>query len=296
MFLNGLDQLGADGQHRIERGHRVLEHHRERAAAQLAQFLRRQLQQILPVEHHAAGQLGLLWQKLQDRPRQHGLAATGLADDTERLSGADREIDMIDCPQIAARGRQVDSHILDREQYATHSTPCLGSVSARMVSPIRLNESTVRNIAIAGMKASRGATSRLSRPSPIMLPQLEIGGGTPRPRNESAPSTTMVTATPSRKNASSGNSTFGSSSRSRMRACEAPSACAAITNSRRASVNVDARATRMKAGTPSTPRMQVRLKIDWPRKAVTASAKISGGNASSTSMLPTTRDSKRPRK
>ena len=32
-----------------------------------------------------------------------------------------------------------------------------------------------------------------------------------------------------------------------------------------ANVSVDARATRMKAGMPSTPRMQVRLKIDWPR-------------------------------
>src|ERR1700692_2691979 len=47
---------------------------------------------------------------------------------------------------------------------------------------------------------------------------------------------------------------------------------------------------------PSTPRMQVRLRIDCPRYAVTASARISGGNASSTSMLPTISVSKRPRK
>src|SRR6202051_3861574 len=47
---------------------------------------------------------------------------------------------------------------------------------------------------------------------------------------------------------------------------------------------------------PSTPRMQVRLRIDCPRYAVTASARISGGNANSTSMLPTTSCSKRPRK
>src|SRR5205823_10919812 len=72
---------------------------------------------------------------------------------------------------------------------------------------MRLKESTVRNIAIAGRKASLGATSRLSRPSPIMLPQLEIGGGTPSPRKDSAPSTTMVTATLSRKKANSGRMT-----------------------------------------------------------------------------------------
>ncbi|KTT88714.1 hypothetical protein NS44R_15085, partial [Mammaliicoccus sciuri] len=171
MFLNGLDQLGADGQHRVERGHRILKHHRQRAAAQLAQFLRRQLGQILSAEHHPAGQFRLLGQQLQDGARQHGLAAAGFADNAERPAGADGEIDMIHRPQIAARRRQVDHRILDRQQRAAHSAPCRGSVNARMVSPIRLNESTVRNIAIAGMKASIGATSRLSRPSPIMLPQ-----------------------------------------------------------------------------------------------------------------------------
>ncbi len=108
MLLQRLDQLGADRQHRIERGHRVLEHDRQRAAAQLAQFLRRELQQVLPVEHHAAGELCLLRQQLQDRPRQHGLAAAGFADDAERLAGADGEVDPIHRAQIAARRRQVD--------------------------------------------------------------------------------------------------------------------------------------------------------------------------------------------
>ena len=86
MLLQRLDQLGADREHRVERGHRVLEHDRQRPAAQLAQFLRRELQQVLPVEHHAAGELCLLRQQLQDRPRQHGLAAAGFADDAERLA------------------------------------------------------------------------------------------------------------------------------------------------------------------------------------------------------------------
>ncbi len=99
------------------------------------------------------------------------------------------------------------------------SAPGRGSVSARSVSPMTLKASTVRNMKPAGRKASQGAMSRFSRPSPIMLPQLAVGGGTPRPRNESAPSTTMVTATASRKKASSGSATLGSSSRIRMREC-----------------------------------------------------------------------------
>ena len=124
MLLQRLDQLGADGQHRIERRHRVLEHHRERPAAQLAQLLRRQLQQVLPVEHHAAGELCLLRQQLQDRARQHGLAATGFADDAERPPGADGEVDMIDRAQIAARRRQIDRDILDGKQRSLgHSAP-----------------------------------------------------------------------------------------------------------------------------------------------------------------------------
>src|SRR5262249_43455098 len=197
-------------------------------------------------------------QKLQDRARQHGLAAAGFADDAERSSGSQGKVDTIDGTKVAARRRQVDGNVLDGEQRGiVHSEPWRGSVIARIVSPTILKESTVKNIAIAGRKASRGATSRLSRPSPIMLPQLEIGGGTPSPRNDSEPSTTMMTATPSRKKASEGSATLGNSSRSRMRVWVAPSACAAMTNSRRASVSVAARATRIKAGMLSTPRIQV---------------------------------------
>src|SRR4051812_45749394 len=295
MFLQRFDQLRADRQHRVERGHRVMEHHRERPCAQLAQAFAIEADEIPAVEHHAARELCLLRQQLEDRPRQHGLAAAGFADHAKGLPRSHRQVHPIHCAQITARGRKVDHDVLDRKQHR-HSAPCRGSVSARKASPTRLKESTVRNIAAAGRKASRGAMSRLSRPSPIMLPQLEIGGGTPSPRKDSAPSITMMTATPSRKKANSGSITFGSSSRSRMRVCVAPSACAAMTNSRRDSVSVAARATRMEAGMLSTPRMSVRLKIDWPRKAMIASAKISGGKASSTSMLPTTIVSNRPRK
>ena len=124
MFLQRLDQLGADGQDRVERRHRVLEHDRQRSSAQLAQLLRRQLQQVLPVEHHAAGELCLLRQQLQDRARQHGLAATAFADDAERPPGADGEVDMIDRAQIAARRRQIDGDILDGKQRSFgHSAP-----------------------------------------------------------------------------------------------------------------------------------------------------------------------------
>ena len=54
MRLQRLDDLGADGEHGIERGHRVLEDHGELGPAQLAQFLRRQAGKVAAGEHHAA--------------------------------------------------------------------------------------------------------------------------------------------------------------------------------------------------------------------------------------------------
>ena len=47
-------------------------------------------QQVLTLEDDTTRELRLLWQKLQDRARQHGLAATGFADNAERFAGAER--------------------------------------------------------------------------------------------------------------------------------------------------------------------------------------------------------------
>ena len=48
-------------------------------------------------------------------------------------------------------------------------------------------------------------------------------------------------------------------------AAVAPSARAATTNSRSVRLSVTARATRVKAGMPSTPITRVMLRTDWPR-------------------------------
>src|SRR3981081_1387554 len=93
MFLQRLDQLGADGQHRVERRHRILEYDRERPAAKFSKTFGGKSHEVLTVEHHAARELCLLRQQLQDGPRQHGLAAAGFADNAERAAGADLEID-----------------------------------------------------------------------------------------------------------------------------------------------------------------------------------------------------------
>jgi hypothetical protein len=61
---------------------------------------------------------------LQDRARQHGLAAAGLADNAKRPARTECKVDAIDCAEIAARRRQVDGDVLDRQQHlADHSAP-----------------------------------------------------------------------------------------------------------------------------------------------------------------------------
>src|SRR5262252_7160520 len=297
MLPQGLDDLPADRQHRVERGQRVLEHHGDRAAAQPAQRLGIEPGEVPAVEHHAAANPRTARRELQNGARQHGLAAAGFADDAEGMAGFETEIDLIDRAQATARSGQIDRKLLDREEgRAGHNAPGRGSVSARSRSPTILNASTVRNIVPAGKNAIEGAVSRLSRPSAIMPPQLGVGGGTPRPRKLNAPSTTMMTATASRKKAISGSAMFGSNSRIKMRPWPAPSARAAVTKSRSANVIVAARATRVSAGMLRMPRVIVMLSTDWPRYVVMARASTSGGNANSTSMLTTTRVSSQPRK
>ena len=52
-----LADLPADGQHRVQAGHRLLEDHRDRVAADVAHFRLRQRQQIAALEADAAGDL-----------------------------------------------------------------------------------------------------------------------------------------------------------------------------------------------------------------------------------------------
>src|SRR5258708_36934329 len=65
MLLQRFDQLGADGQYGIERGHRVLEYYRERPAAKFEQPFGIKPHQILPVKSYVAGKFRLCRQTLR---------------------------------------------------------------------------------------------------------------------------------------------------------------------------------------------------------------------------------------
>ena len=94
---DGFRDLIADGEHRVERGHRLLEDHRQLVAAQIAQASCRQLQQILALEQHltAGDAPGRLRHEAHDRERGDALAAARFADDAERAAALEAEVDAV---------------------------------------------------------------------------------------------------------------------------------------------------------------------------------------------------------
>ena len=95
MDLNRLVDLPPDGHQRVERGHRLLKHHRDLVAAELAQPLPGDAEQVLAIEpdfpslrpHVRAGQ------QAHDRPAGEGLARPGLADQAHDLVTSHVETD-----------------------------------------------------------------------------------------------------------------------------------------------------------------------------------------------------------
>src|SRR5688500_18713311 len=106
-------------------------------------------------------------------------------------------------------------------------------------------DSTVRNIAIDGMRARWGAERMWILPAAIIEPQVAVGNFTDRPRKASDPSATITAPMATRPKAMIGRATFGSSSLNRMRLLVAPIARAASTYSRWETASVVARATRV---------------------------------------------------
>ena len=118
-----LHRLGddvADRHARVQRGVGVLEDHLQ-VAAHLAHLATVELRQVLALEDHLAG--GRLVE-LQDGATGRGLAATGLAHQTERLTLLDVEgdaVDGLDRADLALEDdplgqREVHHQVLDLEQ------------------------------------------------------------------------------------------------------------------------------------------------------------------------------------
>ena len=120
MRAEAFSDLPADRIARIERGGRLLEHHRHILADQAAALVRCHMEQIVagemqPVGADASGP--------GDQPhhRQHGhaLAGSGLADDADDGAFVQREVEPVDRAEHAACGGEFDREVADFAVMAT---------------------------------------------------------------------------------------------------------------------------------------------------------------------------------
>ena len=122
-----LGDLVADGEHRVQAGHRLLEDHRDAVAADVAHLRRRQVEQVPAVEHDLPGgdAAGRRHQP-HDGQRQHRLAAAALADDAERAAAIDRDVDAVHRGDVAAGGAEHGAQAGDGQQCCLR--PCGGGL------------------------------------------------------------------------------------------------------------------------------------------------------------------------
>ncbi len=106
-----LGDLGADAAQRIQRGHRLLEHHGDPVAAQAAHRLFAQAHEFPPLEADRAADPRALRRKSHQRKRRHRLSGAGFADDPEAFAFAEAEARAVDDPDGAALPRQVDDEV-----------------------------------------------------------------------------------------------------------------------------------------------------------------------------------------
>jgi hypothetical protein len=110
-----LVHLSLDRVQRIERGHRLLEDHRDAIAAHVEKIARRGTDQFAALEADAAvGMIGhRVGQELQDRQRRHRLARARFAHHRQRLSALDLEAHITHRAHGIVAGAEIDREVLD---------------------------------------------------------------------------------------------------------------------------------------------------------------------------------------
>src|SRR3954454_4424787 len=173
MCPNHLGDLVADAVDRIQRGHRILEHHRDLLAAHVAQLVVVEAVQLTVAVRDRPGDPGV------GCPRQPGeclrrnaFARAGLADDGQHLAGLQLERDTADRQHDAVLGGETYLEVVDLEDggHAGAASPSRirGSSTAYAKSTIVLN-STMKN-APKSVTPISGGRSRLRIASPAYSP------------------------------------------------------------------------------------------------------------------------------
>ena len=117
MRAQGLGQLPADGSHRVEGGLRLLEDHRDPAAAIAEDLLLGKTEHLLAAQPHRAGRDGTVGQQADHRAGGHRLAGAGLADEGDDLTLVDGHADRPDRRPGMGEG---DGEVADLEHGMGH--------------------------------------------------------------------------------------------------------------------------------------------------------------------------------
>ena len=175
-----LGHLARDPQVGIERGHRVLEDHRQADAADSVQLARRQVQELLAAKARAAGADAVAGEQAHDREEGLGLARAGLADHPHALAGLDGAADLADRSHLALGRGEAGGQIGDFQDRG-HRRQIRSLPSARPVSRLRVPALVENALGRAGAgRAERSVASR--RRAPRSAPGLPpTGRPPPRP-------------------------------------------------------------------------------------------------------------------
>ena len=153
----GLGDLETNRQHRVQAGHRLLEDHRDLAAAHCPHGAFRQRHQVAALQQDPALDAPVhLGHQAHDGQRRHALARPRLPDDRHRLPGGNVEGQVFHDrrPHLAASKRR--RQVADRQDRCAHCSPLsLGSMASRNPSPSRFSAKTMIRIATPGVRASQ---------------------------------------------------------------------------------------------------------------------------------------------
>ena len=122
--LERFADLTANGQDRIQRGHRVLEDHGDVVATHLPHVVLFELEQVTSVEHDLARDdfAGWLRNQAHQRERAHALATPRFTDQAERFALAQRERHPVDGLDEPVGGRELGAEVA----YLQQRSLCLG--------------------------------------------------------------------------------------------------------------------------------------------------------------------------
>ena len=193
----GFLDLGADGPHRVQIGHRILRHQADAASSDADEFAVGQVRDVTAIEGDGAtGDFTITGQQPQCGVDSGGLTRAGLADNGNRLAGENLQVDVmhhIGQRFTAAAGRcgrrKADADILQGENgrcgnigVGAHRRRSFGSRESFKASPMRMKPRTVIARASAGQNRLDGAWRSTCCATEMSLPQETVVVGKPMPK------------------------------------------------------------------------------------------------------------------